>query len=127
MRKKVLLIDDISEFLTMVKLVFAGSYDVFTALDGEEAMDMIRNGLKPDVIVTDLVMPRMDGYQLISKIQLEKDFRKIPIIVLSNVDKSEQEARLKRKGVRNYLNKPFTVKELKEGLGQSLSKALTYN
>ncbi len=125
MKKKILLVDDIKEFRTLVKIILSGNYDVVTAEDGEEALNMIEGGLLPDVIVTDLMMPRVDGYQLISRMRSENNTLKVPVIVLSNVDKATDRERLKGQGVSSYLIKPFNTAELKEGLGRSLITALS--
>ncbi len=128
MKKKILLVDDIKEFRTLLKVILSGNYEVITAEDGEQAIGLMESGLEPDVIVTDLMMPRMDGYQLISKVRGSAPYSKIPIIVLSNVDRNEKKERLKDTGICTYLNKPFNTAELKEGLGRSLTNALTcYN
>jgi len=128
MKKKILLVDDIKEFRTLLKVILSGNYEVITAEDGEQAISLMEGGLEPDVIVTDLMMPRMDGYQLISRVKESTPYNKIPIIVLSNVDKNEKRERLKGTGICTYLNKPFNTAELKEGLGRSLVNALTcYN
>jgi CheY-like chemotaxis protein len=126
MKKKILLVDDIKEFRTLVKIILSGNYDVVTAEDGEEALSMIEGGLTPDVIVTDLMMPRIDGYQLISKIKSEGSSLKIPVIVLSNVDRATERDRLTKQGISGYIIKPFNTTELKEGLGRSLSTALSH-
>ncbi len=125
MKKKVLLVDDIKEFRTLVKIILSGNYDVVTAEDGEDALKKIEEGLHPDVIVTDLMMPRVDGYQLISTIKSGSDSSKIPVIVLSNVDKATDRKKLQKQGVYKYIIKPFNTDDLKEGLGASLSSVLS--
>jgi len=125
MRKKILLVDDIKEFRALLKVILSGSYDVVTAEDGEKALDMIESGFSPDVIVTDLIMPGMDGYQLISNIRKKKCWSKIPIIVLSNVDKPGERQKLTRsKTINTFLNKPFSTQELNSGLKKSLDTVL---
>lgn len=125
MKKKILLVDDIKEFRTLVKIILSGNYDVITAEDGEEALNMIEGGLAPDVIVTDLMMPRLDGYQFISKMKSENNTLKVPVIVLSNVDRAAEREMLKEQGIAGYVIKPFNTSELKEGLGRSLITALS--
>ena len=125
MKKKILLVDDIKEFRTLVKIILSGNYDVVTAEDGEDALNKIEEGLHPDVIVTDLMMPRVDGYQLITTIKSGSDSSKIPVIVLSNVDKADERKKLHEQGVYKYLIKPFNADELKEGLGKSLSSVFS--
>ncbi len=127
MKKKILLVDDIKEFRTLVKIILSGNYDVITAEDGEEALSMIEGGLTPDVIVTDLMMPRLDGYQFISKMKSENNTLKVPVIVLSNVDRAAEREMLKEQGISGYVIKPFNTSELKEGLGRSLITALSDN
>ncbi len=124
MKKKILLIDDIKEFRSMLRIILSGNYEVVTAQDGEDAMDKIEHGLRPDAIVTDLVMPRMDGYELIHEIRKNTSHKNIPIIVLSNVDKTSKENKLKRSGIAGYIQKPFHARELKDDLSHSLEKAM---
>lgn len=124
MKKKILLVDDIKEFRALLKILLSGNYEVITAEDGEEALRFIEDGLTPDVVVTDLVMPRMDGYQLISKMKSTDNYKQIPIIVLSNVDEAKKKRELEQGGVQNFLHKPFSAAELREGLGRSLSSIL---
>lgn len=124
MKKKILLIDDIKEFRSMLRIILSGNYEVITAEDGEDAMDKIQHGLRPDAIVTDLVMPKMDGYELIREIRKNQSHKNIPIIVLSNVDKSTKNRNLKRSGISGYIVKPFHARELKDGLSRSLENAM---
>ncbi len=126
MKKTILLIDDIKEFRALVKIFLSGHYEVITARDGLEALSLLESGLTPDVIVTDLMMPRLDGYQLISMLKNQETYKKIPVIVLSNVDKHSDREELSNKGVYGYLTKPFSPDELRDGLSNMLSNALVY-
>lgn len=124
MKKKILLVDDIKEFRRLMQLLLSGNYEVFTAEDGREALKLIEEeGCKPDAIVTDLIMPEMDGYQLISHVRQSEDLKDTPIIVISNLDKANKNV-LKNNNVYSFLLKPFSTYELKNGLGQTLSAAL---
>lgn len=126
MKKRILLVDDIKEFRSLLKVILSGTYDVITAEDGEKALRMIDAGCDPDVIVTDLIMPGMDGYQLITKMKSRSARKKIPIIVLSHVDApSEKQKLIREQGVYGYMNKPFTANELTEGLEKSLETAFS--
>ena len=124
MKKKILLVDDIKEFRSLLKIILSGNYEVVTAEDGEEALILMESGLNPDVIVTDLIMPRMDGFQFISRIKSSDPYKNIPIIVLSNVDKNSKKETLRKSGINNFINKPFNARELQDGLHRSLSHAL---
>lgn len=124
MKKKILLVDDVKEFRTLVKIILSGNYDVVTAADGQDALNKIHKGLTPDVIVTDLMMPNVNGFQLINKIKSGEGHKKTPIIVLSNIDGAEEKERLKKQGIAEYIIKPFKTTELIEGLGKSLNSLL---
>ncbi len=127
MKKKILLVDDIKEFRSLVKIILSGNYDVVTAADGEDALKKIEKGLSPDVIVTDLIMPRVDGYQLINKIMSGGSYRNIPVIVLSNIDGAAERKALEEQGVSGYIIKPFNTEELREELSQSLSSVFDHS
>ncbi len=124
-KKKLLLVDDLREFLMMVKHILSQDYEVITAEDGQQAMELLEQGLEPDLIVTDLMMPHMDGYQLIAKIQaMDNGRNRIPVVVLSNVDRASERKRLLDQGACGYILKPFHPDELKENLRESLKNTL---
>ncbi len=126
MKKKILLIDDIKEFRALVKIFLSEKFEIITAKDGLEALAYLENGLVPDAIVTDLMMPRLDGYQLISRLKNNKQYKEIPVIVLSNIDKHTEREKLQKSGISGYLIKPFSPNELRENLEDMLTKALHY-
>ncbi len=120
-----LLVDDLREFLMMVKHILSQDYEVITAEDGQQAMELLEQGLEPDLIVTDLMMPNMDGYQLIHRIRtMPNGHSHIPIVVLSNVDRASERKRLLDQGACGYILKPFHPDELKENLKESFQRAM---
>ncbi|MFP4065096.1 MAG: response regulator [Bacteroidales bacterium] len=124
MKKKILLIDDIREFRTMMRIILSGIYEVVTAEDGEDALKKMEEGFHPDAIVTDLVMPRMDGYQLISEVRKRGSHSNIPIIVLSGVDRMTRQRKLREKEICGYIVKPMHAGSLRKKLIHSLDSAL---
>ena len=86
-------------------------YTVHTAPDGKEALDMVR-AHTPDLIVSDIMMPRMDGFALQEALQADQNTRAIPFIFLTA--KSDDDSRLKglRTGVDDYITKPFDTEQL---------------
>ncbi len=78
-----LVVEDIPNILTLIDtaLKFKGGYRVVTALNGEDAMVAIEKE-RPAVIVTDILMPRMDGFSLVHKLRLNPETRNIPVIFL---------------------------------------------
>jgi DNA-binding response OmpR family regulator len=112
MKKKILFIDDIVEFRQLTSSILQNEYDVILASNGLEAMERIHSNNLPDLIVTDLSMPKMDGELFIKKIKEHDSFSHIPIVVLSSVDSSKDRIRLLEAGVCDFIVKPFNPTEL---------------
>ncbi len=124
-KKKMLIVDDIREFLLLVKVVLSRDYEIITADNGQHAMELIEHGYEPDVIVTDLRMPKMDGYQFISRLKaLGNELKDIPVVVLSSVDIATERHALFQLGICGYIQKPFYPNELKEDLHNSIQQSL---
>jgi len=89
----------------------AADYRVETAADGLEALEMAER-LKPDVVVTDAMMPRMTGEQLVAKMAESPELSHIPVLVLSARADDEFRWSVLRRGARDYVIKPFAAEEL---------------
>ncbi|MGD8622892.1 MAG: response regulator [Anaerolineae bacterium] len=113
-RKRILVVDDEIDIVGWLKhfLVHYG-YDVAEAYDGLQALEAVSEE-KPDLILLDLKMPRMDGRTTIRRLREQPDSRDIPIIVLSANQVSSEAERLQMMGmgVRQFLRKPITMEEL---------------
>ena len=112
MPKTILIVDDdrVSTEITKRTLQNNG-YDVLVAGDGQEALDLLNSKI-PDLILLDVQMPIMDGYTFIVKKGANPAFSKIPVIVLSSMEKTAP--MFKRHGVKHYLIKPLNTQELLE-------------
>ena len=84
---------------------------VFTAIDGFEALSKITDH-HPDLVLVDIIMPRLDGYQTCSLIKHNKIYKDTPVIMLSSKDGIFDRARGRIVGSEQYLTKPFTKEEL---------------
>lgn len=113
MKKRVLLVDDKGEFRRLVKIFLSEDYEVETAENGLQAFALLKNGYLPDAIVSDLIMPEVDGKVLVEQLKASGMFQHIPIIILSSVDKSAEKIELIELGAGDYLVKPFNPGELK--------------
>lgn len=113
MKKKILLVDDKQEFRTLVKIILQANYEVATASNGLEALGLLQNGYFPDLIVSDLMMPLVDGKSMILQIIASDIYKHIPIMVLSSINQSQQKVELLKTGASEYLEKPFNPEELK--------------
>ena len=110
MKNKILLIDDEVNIVKIVKLrLEANGYNVATAFDGEEGLDKVVSE-KPDLIIVDIGMPKLGGYEFANKIKQDGATASIPIIVFTA--NSRMKELFKIEGVKDYVLKPFNEKEL---------------
>lgn len=110
---RILLVDDEQDLLWAVRYSLADAgYEVFTACDGREALAAAQRN-RPDLIVLDVVMPKLDGLQLCHKLRRDPELAAVPILFLSV--RSDVEDRIKGldRGADDYLVKPFDMEELK--------------
>lgn len=106
---KILLVDDDSVLLRLYSTKFVNEgHEVKTALNGQEALDIVKTYI-PDVMVLDLLMPKLNGFTFIEMVRTDARLRQVPIIVFSSVVNDEQIARLKTMGISDYLNKTDTT------------------
>jgi len=96
-------------------------HDVALAENGQQALDMLR-AQSFDVVLLDIIMPEMDGYQVLKQIKCDSLLRNIPVIMISAVDEIESVVRCIEMGAEDYLPKPFSPILLKARLGTSLEK-----
>jgi len=112
MKKKILLVDDKGEFRKLVEVFLSEKYDVSTAENGMQALSILHKGFTPDLIVSDLMMPEVDGKEFVTQLKASGLFRSIPVIILSSIDKSQERIDLIKRGAEDYLIKPFNPEEL---------------
>ncbi|MDM8556871.1 hybrid sensor histidine kinase/response regulator [Desulfococcaceae bacterium HSG7] len=110
--KKIMVVDDALSILTFLKNVLTDAgYDVITIADGEQALARLKN-FKPDLILLDIIMPGMDGYEVCRKIRQNPADSHIKIIMLSSESKLEERLRGYKVGADDYIAKPFEEHEL---------------
>jgi twitching motility two-component system response regulator PilG len=109
---KVMVIDDSKTIRrTAETLLKKEGFEVITATDGFEALSMIADH-QPNLILLDIMMPRLDGYQTCALIKHHRVFRHTPVIMLSSKDGLFDRARGRVVGSDDYITKPFTREEL---------------
>jgi PAS domain S-box-containing protein len=120
---RVLLADDNADMREHVSRILGAEYDVVTAKDGEEAWELIRRD-PPDLLVSDLMMPGLDGFALLHAVRSEPRTHTLPVIFLSA--RAGQEMRIEglQAGADDYLVKPFTAAELRARVGTHVQMAL---
>src|SRR3989338_6057200 len=111
-KKTVFIIDDEVDFVLPLKdKLEASGYHVHEFYDGATALDAL-NRYKPDLILLDIIMPKINGYQAAMKIRDNEDFENVPIIMLSVKGEKSDQFWGKKSGATEYLVKPFKFETL---------------
>ncbi len=121
-RSRILLADDNPDMRDYVARILRENYDVRTTADGVETLKAARDW-HPDLILSDVMMPRMDGFGLLEAVRADDDLKSVPVILLSA--RAGEESRIEglESGADDYLVKPFTARELLARVGSHLSMA----
>ena len=118
-RKRVLVVDDEDDFLNLMQFFLTlEGYDVETVTDGIQAIQAVGRE-KPDLILLDVIMPRMDGISALRHLRGQKATRDIPVIMLSILDEGKEES--KDLNVTDYLVKPFSTEALIQKIRTTLA------
>ena len=123
MAKKILVADDEKHIVQIVQfnLEKKGNYEVIVASDGEMALEMIKLE-KPDLIISDIMMPKMTGFELFEELRIDEELKKIPFIILTAKGQDSYFEEGQERGILHILTKPFSPKALlsiaKEILGE---------
>lgn len=105
----ILVVDDESELRTFMAEAFKGVFkNVYMASDGEEGLAMVRR-YQPDIVVSDIMMPKMDGYELCHRLKSDIEISHIPVVLLTVRSSQESRAISYKLGADSYLPKPFDV------------------
>ncbi|MGD8293117.1 MAG: response regulator [Desulfobacterales bacterium] len=113
-RKKILVVEDSSTIRKVISITLSQKgYDIVEAGDGLEALSRL-NETKPDLVLLDIILPKMDGYQILSIIKENSEFKHIPVILLTSKDGIINKVKGKVAGSSAYLTKPFDPSQLVE-------------
>jgi twitching motility two-component system response regulator PilH len=120
--EKILVVDDSPTELKLIINALATQGNVIiTANDGEQALRKVVKE-KPDLIVMDVVMPNMDGFQACRKIKSSSDFKHVPVILLTSKNQKSDEFWGKKQGADVYLTKPFKETVLRASVNKLLGR-----
>jgi two-component system chemotaxis response regulator CheY len=109
MTKRILTIDDSKTMRDMLMLTLADAgFDVIQAVDGQDGLDVLRKQKAPvDVIITDINMPRLDGYEVIRQLRRDPNHKSTPILVLTTESDADKKNRAREAGATGWMVKPF--------------------
>ena len=119
-KKRILIADDEPSVRSLVKRVLSQNYTVLEATDGEEAVNMVFSQ-EPDLILMDILMPKMDGLTACYTIKMNQATREIPVVMLTALG-YDLNKRLSQDimGAHGYITKPFNPQDLLNTIGEFL-------
>jgi len=120
-KEKILVVDDEQNIRTLIKASLSEDYLVLEAADGDEALNKTRTE-KPNLVLLDIMMPKMDGYTTCKALRSDPHTKGIPVIMLTAIQYELNEKLAKELGAVGYIRKPFTRQELLVAVGNALTK-----
>ena len=120
---RLLLVDDEPDLVQMVSVrLKAAGYEVSTAYDGQEALEKVRHS-QPDLVILDLMLPKLDGYKVCRLLKFDEKTRAIPILIFTARAQVEDVTLATECGADAYLTKPFEAKTLLAKIQELLAAA----
>ena len=111
-KKKILVVDDSEIDLELVEFMLSEKYTILPTKSGQEALDYLLHTNNLDLILLDLIMPDMDGWETFSSIKALSFLSNIPIAFLTSVHGIDEQNHARKIGAADYIFKPYTKKEL---------------
>ena len=109
----VLVVEDSSSIRHQtVKFIENAGLRAITAVDGAEALELLLNGVEPDLVLSDVEMPNMNGWELLEYVKTDDNFGHVPVVMVTSLDSDNYRSLAKKLGASDYVVKPFGAKEL---------------
>jgi PleD family two-component response regulator len=121
-KKKILLVDDNEVQLSISEVQLNKEYDVTTAKSGREALDYLFHGHVPDLIMLDILMPDMDGWETFGRLRAISKLHEVPILFLSSINDENEIERAYDMGAVDFIIKPCNSTELSERVKKAVKK-----
>jgi len=119
-KRRVMIVDDDDDIrITIKQILEKNGYKVYDFDNGYDCLKMLENGKKPTLIVLDIMMPLMSGWEIQRRLQAHPRWRKIPIIFLTGRTTNIAEEMYERYGIE-YIKKPFSLSEFKESIKRAI-------
>lgn len=118
---KILIVEDDADLLQMIKTMLQSVGEITLARDGQEALDLLKSGFRPNVIVTDLMMPRVDGLTLAKTLKNDPNAGNIPVVMLTAKAGPMDMITGINAGARHYVTKPFKAADLVDKVRKALA------
>jgi len=121
-KKKILVVDDNEAQLENARLMLKDEYDVTIASSGKAAMDLLVKDYYPDMILLDILMPHMDGWETFNRLKAISFLKDVPIIFVTSLDGATEKDHAFEIGAADYITKPLVQKVLLDKLKKILEK-----
>lgn len=118
---KILVVEDDADLLQMIKTMLQSVGEITLARDGQEALDILKSGFRPNVIVTDLMMPRLDGLALAKTLKGDPNISNVPVVMLTAKAAPMDMITGIKAGARHYVTKPFKAADLIDKVKKALA------
>jgi DNA-binding response OmpR family regulator len=123
MKKKILVVDDEEDILHFLELVLREKgYEVATASSGHEALTRAQM-VRPDLILLDIMMPQMDGWEVLKLLRVDEGTSDIPVAMLSARTEAKDRVQGLQEGAVDYICKPFSLQDLLAKIGAIFAEA----
>jgi DNA-binding response OmpR family regulator len=110
---RILVVDDDPALLQTISLVLKEQgYDVSTAEDGHRMLEQLESREPPDLLLLDVLMPHLDGFQLLERLKADERYADLPIMMVSSLPAEDATVRTLGLGAADYIRKPFRIREL---------------
>jgi two-component system alkaline phosphatase synthesis response regulator PhoP len=121
-KKSIMVVDDNPDIITIVRTILEGKgYSVFSASSGPELLELLKDQ-KPDLIILDIMMPEMDGLEVLTRLKGMAETATIPVILLTAKVQYEDVLGGYKLGADYYITKPFTSTQLVNGINLLLGE-----
>jgi len=111
-KRKILIVDDASQNIQVALEILKNDYIISAANSGRKALDMLKDGLSPDLILLDVIMPEMDGFEVCQELKLNSEYSHIPIIFWTILENDQDMIKGLELGAVDYVTKPVEPKIL---------------
>jgi CheY-like chemotaxis protein len=120
--KTVLIVDDSKINIDVLVGILKTDYKIGVSLNGNDALEFAKKH-RPDLILLDIIMPRMDGFEVCRKLKSDPGTREIPVVFISGMDQPGQKQTCLNCGGADYITKPFESREIKTKIHTHLKQA----
>lgn len=110
---KILIVDDKPEIAKVIKIQLSGEYHVYYMENPVKALEWMKEGNLPELIISDFYMPEMNGYEFLQYLKASSIYKTIPVIILSSTENSGERIKMLEEGADDFILKPFNPQELK--------------